>query len=60
MSGLSKVVAAVARHPVNFINSVREDIRTLNEAPKPAKLELSPEEAALIEEMRVAKARSKK
>lgn len=58
MGSISKVVAAVMRHPFNFIDSVVKDIDTLNqqEANKPAGV--TAEELEELRLFREAKQRS--
>lgn len=55
MTKISTFVAAVARHPVNFLREVGKDIKTLNEEAAKTKeppLELTEEEEQMLAAMR--------
>lgn len=58
MGSFSKFVAAVARHPVNFIADVSKDIQTLNEQEATKPQPMTDEEMEEFRLFQQAKARS--
>lgn len=55
MSTITKFIAAVARHPVNFIAKVAEDVQLLNEAEANKPQAASKEDLAEALELLAAK-----